>query len=81
MNFFFFSFPAEFIAQDEYLQQLESGWQDIAPHLFAYNFSVTSDGERNAASQAIKKYYFHNEPVSKNTIPNLVKVLNLKFSL
>ncbi|KAK7575719.1 hypothetical protein V9T40_012005 [Parthenolecanium corni] len=69
-------YPAsEFIAQDEYLQQLESGWQDIAPHLFAYNFSVTSDGERNAASQAIKKYYFHNEPVSKNTIPNLVKAL------
>ncbi|KAK7592872.1 hypothetical protein V9T40_007624 [Parthenolecanium corni] len=69
-------YPAsEFIGRDECIQQLESGWLDIAPHLFAYNFSVSSDAERNAVSQAIKKYYFNNEPVSKNTIPNLVKAL------
>ncbi|KAK7576418.1 hypothetical protein V9T40_012704 [Parthenolecanium corni] len=69
-------FPsADFIDRDEYLQELESGWQTIAPHLFFFNYSLSTDAEKNEVSQAIKKFYFNNKPLSRKTVSKLVEAL------
>lgn len=79
VHIFLFSigYLAEFIGRDEYLQELESGWQTIAPHLFIFNYSVSSDAEKSEVNKAIKKFYFNNKPVSRKTVPKLLEVMKM----
>ena len=56
------------------LKELDEKWNEISPNLLMYNFSVSSEQERDAISDAIKKFYFDNKPISKETINPLVQV-------
>ncbi|XKL63065.1 hypothetical protein PGB90_005429 [Kerria lacca] len=66
---------ADFLVTDEYLKELDEKWNEIAPHLLFYNYSIVNDEKKNNVSAAIKKYYFGDKNISKETIPQLVQVL------
>lgn len=64
----------DFLVTDEYLKELDEKWNEIAPHLLFYNYSIVNDEKKNNVSAAIKKYYFGDKNISKETIPQLVQV-------
>ncbi|KAK7575720.1 hypothetical protein V9T40_012006 [Parthenolecanium corni] len=66
---------AEFIDNDDALQELDKGWNDIAPHLFFYNYTVSGDDEKTNISKAIRKFYLGDQPISKTTASKVTEAL------
>lgn len=64
----------DFVADETVLQKLETQWNLIAPNMFMYNYSVSDESEKDKISDAIKKYYFGNETVSKKNTRQLIQV-------
>ena len=71
---FYTIFFSDFIGSEKLMAELNDNWNDIAPNLFMYNFSVSSENEKSKVSSALREFYFGGQPISKNTIPELVQV-------
>ncbi|XP_065200318.1 esterase FE4-like [Planococcus citri] len=65
---------AEFIPHDNLLKELDEKWNEIAPNLLMYNYSVPEQ-EKDAVSDAIRKFYFDNKPISKESVDQLIQML------
>ena len=55
------------------LKELDDKWNEISPNLLMYNFSVPEQ-KRDAVSSEIKKFYFNEKPISKETVNQLIQV-------
>ncbi|XP_065212963.1 LOW QUALITY PROTEIN: venom carboxylesterase-6-like [Planococcus citri] len=65
---------AEYIPHDDVLKGLDDKWNEISPNLLMYNFSVPKQ-KRDAVSSEIKKFYFNEKPISKETVNQLIQML------
>uniref|UniRef100_A0A182M7B4 Carboxylic ester hydrolase n=1 Tax=Anopheles culicifacies TaxID=139723 RepID=A0A182M7B4_9DIPT len=52
---------AEFISQPDYLQEIDSRWDDLLPSILDYKTAVTDVKMRNELSKAISEHYFGKE--------------------
>lgn len=68
----------EIIPNDHYLKDLNDRWYEIAPNLLAYNFSVP-ELEKDNVSFAIKRHYFGDRSISRETREELIQVNALKL--
>jgi len=54
--------------------ELNDNWNEYLPHLLDYNYTISNEKLRTNISQDIKKFYFGDKNVSKETLSNLVEV-------
>ncbi|XP_065212962.1 esterase FE4-like [Planococcus citri] len=65
---------SEYIPNDAVLKELDEKWHEISPNLLMYNYSVPEQ-EKNIISDAIKKFYFEDESISRETTNKLIQML------
>lgn len=65
---------AVFILSEDPINELNNNWNDHIPHLLDYDYTVSNESLRTKIAQDIRKFYFGNKLVSKETKSNLVKV-------
>ncbi|XP_058793359.1 venom carboxylesterase-6-like [Phymastichus coffea] len=65
---------ADFINDDQLLNDLNNNWNTIAPHLLDYNFTIPLKDHANVSSK-IRNYYFGSKTIGKDTIKELVDVV------
>lgn len=68
----------EFMAKPSYLPEIEQRWEELAPHLFDYNYTVPK-AEHASVAQKIKSYYLKDQPVSRATFNELIQVRRSKI--
>lgn len=64
----------DFVAEHNLLQEIESKWLLIAPHLLDYNFTVLPL-QRDETSIKVKEHYLGNATISPNTTAQFIQVL------
>lgn len=67
-------FRIDIISKKELLAELDSKWNLIAPHMLMYNYSVSSQEEKDRVSATLKKYYFDGKPLSIKNSKQLIQV-------
>jgi len=65
---------AIFIDYQNGLNELNNNWNEYLPHLLDYNYTISNENQRTKVAQDIKKFYFGDQAISKETIGNLVEV-------
>ncbi|XP_022907877.2 venom carboxylesterase-6-like [Onthophagus taurus] len=65
----------EFIGEPKHLEELEEKWNELAPLVFDYNYTVSKD-DMEKVSKDIKKVYFKDKAVSKDSFRDLVAILS-----
>jgi len=65
---------ANFIANDAELKKLDEEFDDLVPHLLDYYHTV-NETDRLAVTRKIRKEYFGDKKVSKDTTKELIKVI------
>lgn len=68
------------IAYDEQLKQINDHWHEISPYIFWYDH-LRSKPERDYISSALRKYYFKDQPISRQTDKVLLQVPRSQISL
>uniref|UniRef100_A0A1B6JAJ0 Carboxylic ester hydrolase n=1 Tax=Homalodisca liturata TaxID=320908 RepID=A0A1B6JAJ0_9HEMI len=66
---------ASFITNNDLLHDLNQHWNEIAPHLLDYNYTVPTD-ELVDVSQRIKKYYLGNHSIDSDNKGELVRMMS-----
>lgn len=66
---------ADFYADDKYLSDIDTKWNEIMPFVLHYNDSVEFS-RRDEVSQKVRKQYFENQSVNRKTYPILVDVVS-----
>ncbi|GLH12015.1 Venom carboxylesterase-6 [Gryllus bimaculatus] len=64
----------EFAAKDEALQDLNEKFNDIAPHLLFFNYTVNNQ-EKNQVSDKIRQYYFQDKPILQESRQELIQMV------
>ncbi|CAI6374089.1 unnamed protein product [Macrosiphum euphorbiae] len=67
---------AIFIVYRNGLNELNNNWNEYLPHLLDYNYTISNENQRTEVAQDIKKFYFGDETISKETIGNLVEMIS-----
>lgn len=67
----------DIVSKKELMNELETNWSLIAPHMLMYNYSVSTQEEKDKVSAELKKYYFGDKPVSEKTSKQLIQVLHM----
>lgn len=67
---------AEFISDNIYMNELESKWNKLMPHIFDYNNTVSDIRTKDKISEDIQKFYLKGKHLSRETFPDLVKALS-----
>jgi hypothetical protein len=62
------------ISRKNGINELNDNWNEYLPHLLDYNFTISNEKLRTKISQDIKKFYFGDKTISKETLSNLVEV-------
>nr|AWW17128.1 carboxylesterase E13 [Subpsaltria yangi]AWW17130.1 carboxylesterase E15 [Subpsaltria yangi] len=65
---------SNFVADAELLQEIETKWLLIAPHLLDYNFTV-QPLQRDETSLNIKQHYLGNQTISRNTTAPFIQMV------
>lgn len=65
---------AVYIIYENGLDELNNNWNEYLPHLLDYNYTISNENQRTKIAQDIKKFYFGDQKVSKETVGNLVEV-------
>jgi len=65
---------AIFIIYENGLNELNNNWNEYLPHLLDYNYTISNENQRTKVAQDIKKFYFGDQTISKETVGNLVEV-------
>jgi hypothetical protein len=63
-----------FIALKEFIDELNSNWDECIPHLLDYNYTISNEYLKTKVAQDIKKFYFGDQMVSTKTMSNIIKV-------
>ncbi|KAL4121714.1 hypothetical protein QTP88_014173 [Uroleucon formosanum] len=64
---------AVYIIYENGLDELNNNWNEYLPHLLDYNYTISNENQRTKIAQDIKKFYFGDQKVSKETVGNLVE--------
>ncbi|XP_025192338.1 esterase E4-like isoform X2 [Melanaphis sacchari] len=67
---------AIYITHEDHINKLNNNWNEYLPHLLDYNYTIPNEKLRNKVSQDIKKFYFGDQTLSKETISNLVEMIS-----
>jgi len=70
---------AALILIEDALNDINSNWNEILPHLLDYNYTISNESQRTEIAQDIKEFYFGDNMVSKKTKSNFVKVGSILF--
>jgi len=65
---------ALYIMNENGINELNDNWNEYLPHLLDYNYTISNEKLRTKISQDIKKFYFGDKKLSKETMSNLVEV-------
>lgn len=66
-------FSVGYIANATIMNEINNRWNEIAPHLLDYNNTVAPE-KRDKVSQAIRKFYYHDQQISVENYKPLVQV-------
>lgn len=66
---------ADFIAKNQYLEEIDQFWNDLIPHILDFNHTVDIN-DRLSVLTKIREFYFHNMNVSETTYGNLIKMVS-----
>jgi lysine/ornithine N-monooxygenase len=61
------------VASDEILNELQTRFAEIAPHILDYNYTVP-DEQKQAVAQSIQQFYFQGKAISTETVSNIIQV-------
>ncbi|XP_026808622.1 esterase E4-like [Rhopalosiphum maidis] len=67
---------AAFIFYGKISNELNDNWDEYLPHLLDYNYTISNEKLRTKISQDIKKFYFGDKNISKETLSNLVEMFS-----
>jgi len=65
---------AKFIMHGNGINELNDNWNEYLPHLLDYNYTISNEKLRTKISQDIKKFYFGDKTISKETMSTFAKV-------
>uniref|UniRef100_A0A2S2QZ43 Carboxylic ester hydrolase n=1 Tax=Sipha flava TaxID=143950 RepID=A0A2S2QZ43_9HEMI len=65
-----------FIALKEFIDELNSNWDECIPHLLDYNYTISNEYLKTKVAQDIKKFYFGDQMVSTKTMSNIIKMIS-----
>lgn len=65
---------AEFVTDEKLMSELNDNWNAIAPHLLDFNYTV-SVSEHVNISQKIRKHFFGDKKIDKNTALILIHLI------
>lgn len=71
---------AALILSEDPLNELNNNWNEHIPHLLDYDYTISNESLRTKIAQDIRKFYFGDKQVSKETKRNLIKV-NITYFL
>ncbi|KAJ9595642.1 hypothetical protein L9F63_013172, partial [Diploptera punctata] len=63
---------ADFITKKNLLQELEDRFQEIAPYLLHYNYTVVKDKKKEVADK-IRSFYLKGKPISPETVKEIIQ--------
>nr|XP_022901990.1 venom carboxylesterase-6-like [Onthophagus taurus] len=66
---------ADYVLKDHYLEDLESKWNEFAPFVLDYFYSIPPE-RLDQVSQIIKKEYLGDKPISKDTYKELIDMMS-----
>ncbi|KAK4880937.1 hypothetical protein RN001_004256 [Aquatica leii] len=66
---------ADFIANLEYLKAIDKNWNKLIPHILDFNNTVSLRDQKNVVEK-IRRFYFGNKPLLKNTFAILVQMMS-----
>ena len=64
---------SDFIANKDLLQELDKKFEEIAPHLLHYNYTVVASKKKEVADK-IRNFYLKGKPISPETTTELIQV-------
>ncbi|XP_078045290.1 venom carboxylesterase-6 [Augochlora pura] len=70
---------AEFVADDDLLEQLNENWQDIAPYLLNYNDTIPLSQQKEVAEK-IRKHYLGSKEICSSTVGSLIQMIGDRLS-
>lgn len=65
---------AEFVANEEYMEQLDVDWDRIAPHLLDFNFTIPRNKHVEVA-QKIRKHYLGSKKINRANAQTLIHLM------
>lgn len=65
---------AVFVLVQDAMDELNNNWNELLPHLLDYDYTVSNESLRPKIAQDIRKFYFGDKLISKETKSNLVEV-------
>jgi bile salt-stimulated lipase len=66
---------ADFYANEEYLNDIDTRWNDLLPVILDYNYTLDSR-LHNSVSKKIRDYYLGGKHVTRETFMDFVKILS-----
>lgn len=63
----------EYAVKEHFLSDLEKRWEELAPYVLDYKYSLSADMHKTVAQKA-KDYYLKGKSISKESFPELIQV-------
>lgn len=64
----------EYIDEEQFLKELNEEWNVKLPHILDYNYTLSIELHNETAAK-IKKHYFNDDPISKQNIKDIVRMV------
>ncbi|PNF28712.1 Venom carboxylesterase-6 [Cryptotermes secundus] len=64
---------ADWVASEEILNELQTRFAEVAPHILDYNYTV-ADEQKQAVAQSIHQFYLHGKAISTETTSNIIQM-------
>jgi lysine/ornithine N-monooxygenase len=61
------------VASEEILNELQTRFAEVAPHVLDYNYTVP-DEQKQAVAQSIHQFYLQGKAISTETVSNIIQV-------
>lgn len=74
-------YPAgEFMVDIKYVEQLHKMWNELAPYVLDYNWTMSSD-DQNALSERVRLHYLQSRAIDVDSLTDLIKMISDRMFL
>jgi hypothetical protein len=61
------------VASEEILNELQTRFTEVAPHILDYNYTVPEE-QKQAVAEGIREFYLQGKAISTETISSIIQV-------